>query len=123
MRRAFALAVILAIVAPAIAVCAGVGIATGTEAAIHDCCPKDGAATVSAPVEAGPDGACCRMSADAAHRAATTTAAPIAGQPVLTAIAMPAPAPIDLAPLRRPSTAPLHPPGRARHLLLSVLLV
>jgi hypothetical protein len=121
MRRLVGFALITALMAPAVAVCAA-GEPPARRSSEHDCCPKD-TAVISTAAESSTAGtACCRMSADAAQRTA-----------IQAVVAAPASAPVEpisfwlgQAPLSRSFVGlDSHPesPHIARHLLLSVLLI
>ena len=116
MKRFLALTAIVALLAPAIAVCAGT--TTGMRGA-HDCCPpEDRPAMATSPTFA--EASCCDRSADAAQRNAVlvagvtpsdfgapaalplVTIAPVAldapGQPAAHRLGLPADSPPDLSP-------------------------
>jgi hypothetical protein len=120
MRRIVGLVLMTALVAPALAVCAG-GMMPARPASEHDCCPKAPASIMAAPSGPTASAACCRMSADAAQRGAIQ-AVPVSLSvtPVGALVAWLTPAP---ARLPGHTEGPAESPHIARHLLLSVLLI
>jgi hypothetical protein len=112
-----ALVVMLALVAPAVAVCAGPSSTSATASQTHECCPKD---VVPAPAM---DAACCAMSADAAQRVPTAPVRTVTAPS--SSLALPAwvQQPSDLDRLARAAfvrTAADHVP---RHLRPAVLII
>jgi hypothetical protein len=121
MRRLVGFVLMMALMAPALAVCAG-GTSPARPPSEHDCCPKDAAAITAAPEAPAASPACCRMSTDAAQRGAiqaveiASPATPT--EPIVAPLAPEA----DSRPLVRIDSHP-ESPHIARHLLLSVLLI
>jgi len=122
LRRLLSALVMVVLVAPAIAMCAGR--ASAQVSARHDCCPKEEmTADVMAPSGASMTESCCRMSDDAGQR----VPAPVSQNVAPTAPATtPMPAWFHTAPstpAMHVHTAPQPAAHVPRHLLLSVLIV
>lgn len=119
-RRLVSTFVMVVLVAPAIAMCAGtVAVA---QAVSHDCCPKEAVAANAVPAPAMNE-SCCRMSDEAGQRV-PTQATPIATAP-LNSAALPSWSNEAFSDTRTLSvvTAPRWSDHVPRHLLLSVLII
>jgi len=123
LRRLVSTFAIVALLAPAIAECAGASEPVQAQSS-HDCCPKEEmTAAVTAPSPASMTESCCRMSDEAGQRAASTVAPQVAAPPV--SVAVPAwftAAPVEIS-ARQLHSAPVSADHVPRHLLLSVLIV
>jgi hypothetical protein len=120
MRRLVGLLLITALMAPALAVCAG-EMMPSRPASEHDCCPKAPASVMAAPAGPTACATCCRMSTGAAQRGAIQAVqVSLSATPVEGIVEWLAPSP---ARLRGHSEDPAESPHIARHLLLSVLLI
>lgn len=120
LRRLISTFVMVVLVAPAIAMCAG----TAGAPANHDCCPKEtvtsNAAAVPAPAM---DESCCRMSDDAGQRV-PTEAARIATAP-LSSVVLPfwSGEVLSNTPAAQVVTVPQSSHHVHWHLLLTVLII
>jgi hypothetical protein len=125
-RRLLSLVLMVVLVAPAVALCAGEVTTPAAQTAAHDCCPEElngSMAMPDGPSRASMNESCCRMSDDAQHRV------PSPVQKISTAppstVSMPAWSQHveGLTPLVHVATAPPAADHVPRHLLLSVLIV
>ena len=119
MRKLLALVAIVALFAPAVAVCAGVE----QSAARRDCCPTEELTAGMDTATTSMADVCCTMSDEAGQRVPAPTQTLVTSAPT----AAPAPAWCHLIPSHPPAlhvhTAPVSVDRVPRHLLLSVLIV
>ncbi len=121
-RRLLSLVLMVVLVAPAAALCAGETTPPAKTTA-HDCCPEDVNGSMAMPVGPAMNESCCRM-ADAADQRVPSPVQKITTAPQ-SAVSMPVwsqPA-AGLTPLVHIATAPPAADHVPRHLLLSVLIV
>lgn len=110
-----ALVVMLALVAPAVAVCAGPTASTASPS--HECCPKELAPATSM------DAACCAMSADATDRVPTAPARTVTTPSVAIALPLWVQQRTALDPLARAAFVRAAADHVPRHLRPAVLLI
>lgn len=115
LRRLLIAFVMVVLVAPAIATCAGT--TSAQSSARHDCCPKE--ETTASIAES-----CCRMSDAAGQRVPSPTSQTLSAAAPTT---VPMPARFNIVSSNSPAlpvrTAPVSVDHVPRHLLLSVLIV
>ncbi len=122
LRRLVSVLVMVVLVAPAIALCAGT-VSAPRASANHGCCPREMAASAESPVAPAMNESCCAMSDEAGQRVPSPTSQSVtAPQPAAVLPAWARPVSFN-APALHFTTAPPSPDHIPRHLLLSVLIV